>query len=63
MNITSLLLYWIKSIVDGESKEDLALHLSLVAMAEVYIKPVLLACWQASLVEDCLSVKSIYKFF
>ena len=63
MQLSSLLLLGIESIIDGESKEDLPLLLYMVTVAKNDIKLVLLACGQASLVEDCLSFKSIYKFF
>ena len=44
MNLSSLLLLGIESIIDGESKEDLALLLSLITVAQDDIKLVLLAC-------------------
>ena len=44
MNLSSLLLLRIESIIDGESKEDLTLLLSLITVTQNDIKLVLLAC-------------------
>ena len=44
MNPSSLLLFRIESVIDGEGQENLSLLLALIAVAEDDIKLVLLAC-------------------
>ena len=52
MNPSSLLLFRIESVIDGEGQENLSLLLALIAVAEDDIKLVLFACRQAPAHKD-----------
>ena len=63
MNQTSLLLFRVESVIDGEGQEDLSLLLPLVPMAEYDVKLVLLACRQApSLVIERIECQFAFKW-